>query len=162
MIEFNASESVAERTRAVLWRSPANFQRRIRECARAVELSQNAYITSAMLFSTIVVFGHREAQRPPDNLLRLIGEMNASVNKDENILGVCHHSDWGDVKWLIDVLGEAQLIDGFKALGDAAPETQVYSFRFTREGRDVWRAVGEKIGSLLAGLTSGRRNVSGP
>ncbi len=162
MIEFNASEAAAERTRGVLWRSSANFQKRIRESARAAELSQNAYITSAMILSTIVVFGHRDPEGPPTNLLRLVGEMNASIDKDGNVLGACHRSDWSDVKGLIDILWDAELIEGFKSLDDAAPETQVYSFRFTREGRDVWRAVGKRIGSLLERLSPEKQSTRPP
>jgi hypothetical protein len=162
MIEYNAPETVAERTRGVLWRSSANFQRRIRESAREAELSQNAYITSAMILSSIVVFGHREVVGPPANLLRLIANMNASVSKDENVLGACHRSDWSDVRWLIGLLSDAELIEGFKALDDAAPETQVYSFRFTREGRDVWRVVGKRISSFLIGSASVEKQPTKP
>jgi len=158
MIDVDVPDAGAERPRGVLWRSSPSFQRRIRDDARAFALSQNAYITSALL-STIVVFGHRDAEGLPENLLRLIEQMNASVGNDGNVLGACHRSDWPDIKWFIDVLADAELVQGVKALDDAAPETAVYSFHFTREGRGVWRALGPRIANVIEMCAAGRAAV---
>ena len=151
MIEYrDVADNGTERSRSILWRSPAGLKRRMQEGAKERDISQNVYITSSMLISTLIIFGHREVEGMPDNIASLVSFMNRSLKSGQNILGTVRREDWDDVRWFIDLLADSEIIDGRVELEDGlSGDSIVYSFSFTKDGREVWRAIGERLTAFL-------------
>lgn len=120
----------------------------MRENAKTTGLSQNAYITYALIVEAIAL--HKPAP-PQAALAALFGEMSAAIPDDENVLGECPESDWNALKPFIATLQAAGIIAGLKLRNGRPPATTTYSFRFTPEGREVWRAVAKRIDQAIAG-----------
>jgi|GEM_PF-3267781 len=151
MIDYSEAENAGQTgSRSVLWRSPAGLQRRVRENAKELDLSQNAFITSSMLFSELVLI-HRGAAGLPLNVLRVVLEMNAAVKTNDTVLAACHTDDWNDVQRFIAVLRDAELVAGLRTRqDDLAPHTVLFSFRFTPDGEGAWKIIGPRLADLIA------------
>jgi len=125
-----------------LWRSSSRFRSLVRENAKTLDISQNAYITSTLLLSAIELHKERPSKRA---LASLIEEMNAAFPDDRNIMCDCSHEEWSRLKQLITVLEDAGVVAGLHLRHDARTAKTTYSFRFTPEGRDVWKALSPRL-----------------
>ena len=124
-----------------LWRSSPKFQHVVREDAKDLQLSQNAYITYALMVRAM----KRQAPPPPRAALEaLLGEMSAAIPNEENVLGQCVETDWNALRRFIETLQVAGIIAGVTTRNQA-PATTIYSFHFTPEGREVWNAVKDDV-----------------
>jgi hypothetical protein len=132
----------------VLWRSPARFQKRVVDSAKALGLTQNAYLTTAALLLCAVAL---DTERPSkESIAPLIEQMN-SVKADQNMLCSCGPNEWKRIKQFIDVLEDAGIVTGLNSEGGnggGTPRT-TYTLRFTPEGRAMWHAIGPRIARLL-------------
>ena len=129
----------------ILWRGPAGLKKRIVDVARDNSLSQNAFITSSLLYSTIVV-GTVRPIGSPTNLCNLLEEMQAALDADDAILSAMHLSDWELVREFVQLLADGNIIDGLKTRIDrTSSETVAFTFHFTKEGAAAWRVFGSII-----------------
>ena len=138
-------------SKGVFWRAPSPFQRRFRDSAKDLHISQNAYLTTAAIFGELVL--KRRPEGKPENLLRLVEMMNAAVrNQDHLVMDACHESDWVDLEGFIGVLQDANVVGGLRieTRGDFAEGMILYAFALTRDGTDVWKRVGNVMLAVLA------------
>jgi len=156
VLDTSHRDSLGDRTtsRGLLWRSSPAFQQLIRNYAGTFDLTQNAFITSGMLFSSLVL-NYFNIQKPPESLVKLVTEMNSAIGGGQNVLCACTPAEWDGVKAFVDVLNDAGLIEGLRVRdGDLATDALMYTFRFTREGEGVWRAVGRPLAAVITGISA--------
>jgi hypothetical protein len=139
-------------SKGVLWRAPSSLQQRVRETAKELDLTQNAYLTTAAIFGELIL--RRRPEGKPECVIRLVAEMNrvaADSVGDMIVMDACHEKDWHDLQPLLDVLRAANLVGGVREerRPALAPEMVLYAFSFTRDGADVWNVIGRTVLNVL-------------
>jgi len=159
-----------EASRGVLWRAPTTLRNRIRQSAKSLDISQNAYITTTAIFGELMIARTVDI---PDNVRRLFVHMNESVADGSRlVMDACYEEDWEAVYEALVVLSDANLLKdiikrrpvierravdrGSDRAAERVPETKVvvFGFTFTREGMQVWKLIGPLIVNLLEAVRS--------
>ncbi|HTW84509.1 MAG TPA: hypothetical protein VMD91_10605 [Candidatus Sulfotelmatobacter sp.] len=134
----------------VLWRAPSPLRNRIRNSAKALDISQNTYLTTTAIFGELMI--KRGPEGMPENVRTLFVHMNEAVQRGERmVMDACHEDDWSTLQDVLSVLQDARLL---RDVADRKPtgvdaSVVVYGFSFTREGVVVWKRVGPLLTMLL-------------
>jgi hypothetical protein len=122
-------------------RMPAGLRERVVHAASEGNVSQNAFITTSLLFSTLV-WGELPPVGHPDNVVALLDEVDRAIRDNDAAIGAFDKSDWSDVEPFLKLLAMVDLVSDIKVRPDTkASDTVVFSFNLTRTGLSTWHLV---------------------
>ncbi len=129
----------------VLLRMPAELKKLVAETAKGEDLSQNAFITTSLLFS-VIVWGELPRIGKPQNVIKLLNEMDSALQNNDAVLGAFHVEDWDQVESLVESIAASGVICGLKTRRDpASNDTVAYTFTFSKSGEAQWKTMGPSI-----------------
>jgi hypothetical protein len=135
---------------SVLLRIPAELKELASAIALEEKVSANAVYTAGILYATII-YGQQLHIGVPDNLKRLISEIDQSVQVDQPLVGAFNISDWNEVHWLPETLNALGWIEKLAVRTDVqAASTIVYTFSITKAGRTLWPPCARLLRALIA------------
>lgn len=122
-------------------RMPAGLRERVVHAASEGNVSQNAFITTSLLFSTLV-WGPLPPVGHPKNVLDLLDEVDRAIRENDAAIGAFNKSDWADVEPFLKLLEMVDLVSDIRVRPDSkAPDTVVFGFHLTRTGLSTWHLV---------------------
>lgn len=134
---------------SVLLRIPAELKELASAIAQEEKVSANAVYTAGILYAT-VIYGQQLHLALPENLKKLVAEIDQSTSAGEPLVGAFTTQDWSQVHWLPTALNALGWIDKFAVRSDVqAPSTMVYTFNVTKSGRTLWPPLSRLIRALV-------------
>lgn len=135
---------------SVLLRIPAELKEQASAIAQGEKVSANAVYMAGILYAT-VIYGQQLHLGVPENIKRLVAEIDQSSSTNQPLVGAFNAADWSQVHWLPEILNALGWIDKLAIRTDVqATATIVYTFTLTKAGRTLWPPFSRLLGALIA------------
>ncbi len=133
----------------ILVRLPARIKETLRAKAQTSQISQNAFISSAVM--GFMLAGEVDRLGSPDNIMALVRAIDASAKDGFPIMGAFNDADWADLHEFRTMLEDTNLISDVRSRRDAQRmDTIVFAMSLTRVGRVVWPTVSLIIAGTIS------------